>query len=226
MTLEEIKAWRRAERTRLLAARIALSRETVAANRAVMDCHLLRAFPNLARGVVAFCWPYQNEHDARFIARTLRERGAVTALPVVVAPRTPLIFRAWHPGVTLQRGVYDIPYPTEGPEATPDTVLLPMLGFDEAGYRLGYGGGYFDRTLAALQRRPVVIGTTYEMARLETIYPQPHDIPMDWVVTERGVYRRDEDRLAFLGAPPGGTGSALSSPVCYASEFDDPSGQE
>ena len=102
----------------------------------------------------------------------------------------------------------------------PDTVLLPMLGFDDGGYRLGYGGGFFDRTLAAAPRAPVVIGIAHELAHLDTIYPQPYDIPMDWIVTERGVYRRDGARLEFLGAPLAGNPSALSSPVCYADELD------
>lgn len=220
MTQDELKAWRRTLRAQLLASRVALPSETVAAHRALIDGYLERGFPNLARGVVAFCWPYRNEYDARFFARTLRERGAVTALPVVLAPRTPLVFREWHPGVVLARGVYDIPYPVASAEVIPEAVLLPMLGFDDAGYRLGYGGGYFDRTLAALVRRPVVIGVAYEMAHLDTIHPQSYDIPVDWVVTERGLYRRDGDRLEFLGAPPAGDWSPLASPVCYAGELD------
>jgi 5-formyltetrahydrofolate cyclo-ligase len=138
----------------------------------------------------------------------------------VVAPRTPLVFREWHPGVKLARGVYDIPYPEASAEVRPDTVLLPMVGFDAAGYRLGYGGAFFDRTLAAIAVKPVVIGIAYESAHLDTIHPQPYDVPMDWVVTERGIYRRDGGRLEFLGAPPEGEPSALSSPVCYAGEVD------
>ena len=142
----------------------------------------------------------------------------MTALPVVVAPRQPLRFREWHPGVQLAAGPLGIPYPVGSPELVPQAVLLPMNGWDEAGYRLGYGGGFFDRTLENLPKKPVVIGISYEMARMKTIHPQGWDIPMDWVVTERGVYRRDGDRLAFLGAPPGGAASSLSSPVCYADE--------
>jgi 5,10-methenyltetrahydrofolate synthetase len=219
MTPGALRAWRKAERERLIAARMALSPETLCDHRLRMDRHIERAFPGLARGVVALCWPYRNEYDARFLAKHLRDRGAVTALPVVVAPRTPLLFREWHPGTALARGVYDIPYPTEAsPEVQPDAVLLPMNGFDEAGYRLGYGGGFFDRTLAAAPRKPLVIGVTFELARMLTIHPQPYDIPMDYVVTERGVYRRDDDRLAFLGEPPAGEPSALASPVCYAGE--------
>jgi 5-formyltetrahydrofolate cyclo-ligase len=220
MTPDELKAWRRAMRDRLLNARLALPADMLARHHEAIDRHLERGFPALARGTVAFCWPYKNEYDARFLARRLRDRGAVTALPVVVAPKTPLIFREWHPGVRLARGVYDIPYPAESRDVQPDTVLLPMLGFDEGGYRLGYGGGFFDRTLAAAARAPVVIGVAHEVAHLDTIHPQPYDVPMDWVVTERGIYRRDSTRLEFLGAPLAGDPSVLSSPVCYAGEVD------
>lgn len=220
MTPDEVKVWRKALRAQLIEARNALPGETLTRHRAAIDHHLSRGFTGLARGVLAFCWPYKGEYDARFLARALRERGAVTALPVVVAPKTPLLFREWHPGVKLESGVLGIPYPVGSREVAPDAVIVPLVGFDDAGYRLGYGGGYFDRTLAALRRKPVVIGVAYEGAHLDTIHPQPHDVPMDWIVTERGIYRRDGDRLEFLGAPPEGTPSVLASPVCYADEID------
>ena len=210
--------WRKSERARLIAAREALAARTLEEYRHRIDRHLGRAFPGLATARLAFCWPIKGEYDARHFARTLREQGALTALPVVVAPRRPLVFREWHPGVQLAAGPLGIPYPVGSPELVPQAVLLPMNGWDEAGYRLGYGGGFFDRTLENLPKKPVVIGISYEMARMKTIHPQGWDIPMDWVVTERGVYRRDGDRLAFLGAPPGGAASSLSSPVCYADE--------
>jgi 5-formyltetrahydrofolate cyclo-ligase len=184
-----------------------------------IDACLERAFPGLAGRRVAFCWPIRNEYDARHFARTLRERGSLTALPVVVAPKQPLIFREWHPGVRLAEGGLGIPYPVGSPEVIPEAVLLPMNGWDPQGYRLGYGAGFFDRTLASLRERPVVIGISYEQARIATIHPQPWDIPVDYLVTERGVYRRDPEGLAFLGEPQAGDDpSALSSPVCYAGE--------
>lgn len=220
MTPEDVKAWRRVRRAQLIEARNALDAETLTRYRERIDQHLARGFPGLARGVFAFCWPYKGEYDARYLARTLRGRGAVTALPVVVAPKAPLVFREWHPGVKLVAGVLGIAYPADSAEVAPDAVAVPLVGFDGAGYRLGYGGGYFDRTLAAIARKPVAIGVAYESARLETIHPQPHDIPMDWIVTERGVYRRDGGALEFLGAPLAGEASALSSPVCYAGELD------
>lgn len=216
MQAEALKAWRKSERQRLLAERDALDAHAVDTFRRAIDSHLERGFPGLKRCRVAFCWPIRNEYDARHLARTLREAGAMTALPVVVAPRSPLVFREWHPGVALALGPLDIPYPADSAEVVPEAVLLPMNGWDGAGYRLGYGAGFFDRTLAALARRPAVIGVAYEMARLPTIHPQAWDIPADYVVTERGLYRRDGGALAFLGAP--GATSALASPVCYADE--------
>lgn len=189
MSPEELKAWRKAERARLIAAREAVDAATLAQWRLAIDARLERAFPDLARGVVAFCWPIRAEYDARFLVRRLRERGAVTAMPVVVAPRTPLAFREWHPGVALAEGAMGIPYPVGSRELAPDTVLLPMNGWDAQGYRLGYGAGFFDRTLASLAVRPRVIGVSYELARMQTIHPQAWDIPAECVVTEAGVYR-------------------------------------
>jgi 5-formyltetrahydrofolate cyclo-ligase len=216
---DELKIWRKTERTRLIAARAALAHTTLEQYRQAIDAHLGRSFPGLASAKLAFCWPIKGEYDARHLARTLRERGALTALPVVVAPRTPLIFREWHPGAELAVGPLDIPYPVKSPEVTPDAVLLPMNGWDAAGYRLGYGAGFFDRTLASLTKRPAVIGVSYELARMHSIQPQGWDIPMDWVVTERGVYRRDPQGLVFLGEATAGEPSALASPVCYADEI-------
>jgi 5,10-methenyltetrahydrofolate synthetase len=217
---QALKAWRKSQRERLIAERMALATETLEARRRRIDGFLERSFPGLAGKRVAFCWPIKHEYDARHFARTLRTSGALTALPVVVAPKAPLIFREWHPGVDLAKGALDIPYPVNSPEVVPEAVLLPMNGWDSMGYRLGYGAGFFDRTLASLARRPVVIGIAYEQARLDTIHPQPWDIPVDYLVTERGVYRRDPGGLAFLGAPQSGDDpSPLASPVCYAGEI-------
>jgi 5-formyltetrahydrofolate cyclo-ligase len=120
------------------------------------------------------------------IGRWLKQ-GAQAALPAVLAPRTALEFRRWQPGDETQPGVYKIPVPKQRHVVVPDVLLVPLVGFDPAGYRLGYGGGYYDRTLAALPAKPLVIGIGFELSRLETIYPQPHDIPMSVIVTEHGV---------------------------------------
>jgi 5,10-methenyltetrahydrofolate synthetase len=219
MSTANLSAWRKATREALVAARLALDEPTRLALRRSIDQHLERAFPGLAGARLAFCWPIRNEYDARHLVRRLRERGAVTGLPVVVARDAPLVFRLWRPGVALARGALGIPYPADSPEFVPQAVLLPVNGWDAAGYRLGYGGGFFDRTLAAMDPRPLVIGVGYESARIETIRPQSWDMPLDYLVTERGVYRRDAGRLEFLGALPAGEASERASPVCYAAEI-------
>ena len=205
MDAEALKAWRGAQRKRLLAARLALDAAELLRLREAIDAHLEPAFARPAGCVVAFCWPVRNEYDARHLAGRLRSRGARTALPVVVAPRAPLEFRLWTPGDALANGALDIPYPAAGAPVRPGIALVPMNAFDAQGYRLGYGGGFFDRTLAALSAqgdRPVAIGVAYESARIETIHPQDYDVPMDYVATERGIYARRDGRLELLPAPP------------------------
>jgi len=107
------------------------------------------------------------------------------ALPVVVEKAKPLIFREWWPGISMNHGVWNIPVPAAGEPVEPDALLVPVVGFDRRRYRLGYGGGYYDRTLAALSAKPRAVGVGFELSQLATIYPQPHDIPMDLIVTER-----------------------------------------
>jgi len=220
MTADELKSWRKGERARLVAARESLDAATLERFRQRLDGHLRRSFPGLATAKLAIYWPIRGEYDARPLTQQLRERGAVTALPVVVGARQPLVFREWHPGVALKTGPLGISYPAGSDPVVPTAMLVPMLGWDEAGYRLGYGAGFFDRTLASLTTKRVVIGVSYELGKLKTIHPQSWDIPMDWVVTERGVYRRDPEGLVFLGAPADGEPSALASPVCYAGEVN------
>jgi len=145
--------------------------------------------------VVGFCWPYKGEFDQRFFMRDLRERGARTALPIVVKNASPMIFRLWRPGVAMAPGVFGIPVPKDTPLVKPDLVLPPMNAFDDAGFRLGYGGGFFDRTLAAIEPRPLAVGVAFEEQRVATIYPTEHDIPMDFIVTEANVYRRLDGRV-------------------------------
>jgi len=227
MTGEELRRWRKAERERLIAARERLDPATLEGLRRRIDVHLERSFPGLATARLAFCWPLRGEYDARPLVTRLRERGAVTALPVVLGPGRPLAFREWHEGVALAEGPLGIPYPAHSDPVAPTVVLVPMNGWDEAGHRLGYGAGFFDRTLAAQEGRPIAIGVAYELARMPTIDPQAWDVPMDWVVTERGVYRRDPGGLVFLGEAFQGEPSPLASPVCYADEIapgrpDDP----
>ena len=119
-----LKDWRKAERERLVAARMALDADQLDLWRRRIDGYLELAFPGLTRCRLAFCWPIKGEYDARHFARTLRERGALTALPVVVAQKQPLAFREWHPGVELAKGPLDIPYPVGSREVTAAELVM------------------------------------------------------------------------------------------------------
>ena len=235
LTWEEIRAWRKAERAAMIERRAAVPEsERRRWNERITE-HLVAGFEPPAGAVVGFCWPYKGEFDARFAVRHWRERGAIGALPEVVDKKGPLQFSKWWPGAPMRPGVYDIPVPDGTEVLAPDFAIVPMNAFDEHGFRLGYGGGYFDRTLAAAERRMIAIGVSYEMLRLPTIHPQAHDIPMDFVVTEAGIYGAGAERLVKVDfdecraraqrlmlarrLPRGTFPDGYSSPVCYGSEF-------
>jgi len=138
---------------------------------------------------LAFCWPHQGEFDARPLVLRLLKSGWSACLPVVVAEAAPLAFRPWTPQVPLAPDRYGIPTPTAGDFVVPDVLLIPLVAVDERNYRIGYGGGFFDRTLAALAeggRRATAIGVGFELARVADTLPGPHDIALDLVVTEQG----------------------------------------
>jgi 5-formyltetrahydrofolate cyclo-ligase len=181
-------AWRRALRAATVAAREATDAALRAAWAVQLDRHLDALLARLAPRCVGACWPWKAEYDQRPLGARLRARGVAMALPVVIAPRTPLAFRAWDETTRLVPDRYGIPYPESGDEVHPDVLLVPMNAFDAAGFRLGYGGGFFDRTLAARTPRPVAVGIAFEIARVPTLHPQSHDLAMDWVVTERGAF--------------------------------------
>jgi 5-formyltetrahydrofolate cyclo-ligase len=186
----ELKAWRRSERHRLLALRTGVG----STERRLWGQQIERRLqallgerPGISIGVY---WPFQAEFDPRPVIDWLIGQGSAVALPAVVDKKGPLEYRAWRPGEALVGGVWNIPIPQNRDIVIPHSVLAPLVGFDRECYRLGYGGGYFDRTLAALSPRPRAIGVGFELSRIATIYPQPFDIPMDIVVTEVGARRR------------------------------------
>ena len=183
MDAAEVKVWRRQERERLIALRMG----TPSAARREWGRLItakLTAFLTLRSGALGVFWPFRAEFDPLPLIETLVAAGRIVALPVVVERRGPLEYRAWRPGESLVNGVWDIPIPEKREIIAPAMVLAPLVGFDGASFRLGYGGGYFDRTLAAATPRPFAIGVGFEFQRLETIYPQSFDIPMDLIVTE------------------------------------------
>lgn len=185
---DPLRQWRRDERSRLLALRMAMPLEERREKTAAITNHLVAGFEVLGSGIIGYCWPFKGEPDPRFAVRHFRDRGARAALPVVAAKQSPLEFREWWPGVATASGVFDLPVPEGTDVVTPDALLVPPVGFDEYGYRLGYGGGYFDRTLASMRPQPLAVAVAFEICRMPTIHPQPYDVPMDFIVTERGIH--------------------------------------
>jgi len=189
-TARDVARWRKAERERLITARRELDIGTRRAAAAQIAGGLDSELGEVGGLTVGCYWPIRGEPDLRPWIATLVERGAVCALPVVVRLGEPLLFHRWRPGERLQPGHWNIPVPAEPVPVVPDIVIAPLVGFDAGCYRLGYGGGFFDRTLAGLRGRVRAIGVGYASARLATIFPQWHDVPMELLVTEEGIVRR------------------------------------
>lgn len=181
---DDVSRWRKAERRRLIDERLALvSADRIARSERLAE-KLDQAIGRVSGRIVSSYWPFRGEPDLRNWAIKVIERGGRIALPVVLRKSEPLEFRVWQPGDPLERGVWNILVPSRGPAVLPDVVIAPVVGFDTANYRLGHGGGYFDRTLAVMPRMPLRIGIGFATAKIATIYPQPHDIPMDTIVTD------------------------------------------
>jgi 5-formyltetrahydrofolate cyclo-ligase len=186
---DAVKLWRRGERERLIALRQALPADDRRRWGERIDAALRQVIVEIP-GVLGVYWPFRAEFDPRPLIEWAVAAGRGVALPVVVDKKGPLEYRAWRPGEPLVDGVWNIPVPEKRELVTPSVVLAPLVGFDGASYRLGYGGGYFDRTLAALSPRTSAIGVGFAMQELETIQPQPFDVPMDVIITETGTRRR------------------------------------
>ncbi len=180
---------RAALRRRLLAAREAMPPPARATASAAITRALIAQLGDANPGVVAGYLPHRGEYECQPVLERVAALGGLVALPVPLRPRRAMIFRRWTPETPMAAGPGGILHPADGPSLTPDLVLVPLVGFDATGHRLGYGGGYYDRTLAALSPRPVTIGVAFELGRLGTLQPKPHDVALDWIVTEAGMAR-------------------------------------
>jgi 5-formyltetrahydrofolate cyclo-ligase len=138
--------------------------------------------------IVAGYWPIRDELDCKPVLRRLMDSGQPVCLPVVLGDGLPLELRLWEPAAPLYPSGFGTLAPAEdAPIVDPDVVLMPLLGFDSAGTRLGYGGGYYDRTLAMLRNKPRLVGFAFSVQKLDMIPREAHDIPLDAVVTEKGI---------------------------------------
>lgn len=155
-----------------------------------IESHLDRLLADLAPRCLGFCWPYRGEADLReWVGRWLAAApGRSATIPVVKEKATPMAFHRWQPDSPMARDRHGIPIPAVAETARPQVLLIPLTAFDDKGYRLGYGGGYFDRTLETLDPAPTKVGIGFELSRVPTTHPQAHDHPMDWIVTEAGLW--------------------------------------
>lgn len=141
--------------------------------------------------VLAGFWPMGNETDILPLMRHVADEGITIGLPVVVAKGAPLIFRHWQPDAAMEKGVWDIPIPSDTTEVTPDALLVPLLAFDMKGDRLGYGGGFYDRTLQLLRengQHPLSIGIAFECQKVDDVPCEDWDEKLDMVITDEGSY--------------------------------------
>ncbi|WP_126286572.1 5-formyltetrahydrofolate cyclo-ligase [Burkholderia stagnalis] len=159
---------------------------------AALDARLRALLERLAPRTVGFYWPLPGEFDARAAVLAWRDAqaGRQAALPVIREQRTPLEFHVWDAATPMREGHHRIPEPASGVVVVPDLLLIPCVGFDTWLYRLGYGGGYYDRTLAAWpgDALPVTVGIAYEACRVDALPAEDHDLAMRWVVTDEETY--------------------------------------
>jgi 5-formyltetrahydrofolate cyclo-ligase len=161
---------------------------------------LLRHFKasiDLPRGaVVSGYWPGRSEIDVRPLLAYLARAGHELALPVVTARGRPLLFRRWRPGDVMESRPFGLQEPAaSAPELRPQALLVPFLAVDGEGYRIGYGAGYYDRTLASLRAEaPILaIGVGYEAQRVARLPRDAHDEPLDRLVTEAAALAFERD---------------------------------
>jgi 5-formyltetrahydrofolate cyclo-ligase len=181
----DVAAWREGERARLLETRRTIPLDIHQAASASIMRALAAILPGANNVTIGCYWPIRREPDCLPFMREVANRGCRVALPVVIARGTALEFRLWTETTRMEAGVWNIPQPADGARVTPAVLVIPLVGFDDEGYRLGYGGGYYDVTLASFFPRAFTMGVGFEASYLPTIYPQAHDVPMDVILTEQ-----------------------------------------
>lgn len=155
--------------------------------------HFFEGVPLDKGEVVAGYWPIRDEMDVKSVVARLMDAGQPVCLPVVLGDEQPLELRIWEDGAPLYEAGFGTLAPAEeAPRAEPDVIIMPLLGFDKHGTRLGYGGGYYDRTLATLSKRPRLIGFAFALQEVDLIPREAHDVPLDAIVTEHGVRNFDK----------------------------------
>ncbi len=170
------------------------SARRVGSESALADAVLALAWP--PGSVLAGVWPLPGEPSLLPAWDALHGRGHRIALPETTPPGMPLVFRRWTPDAVMRPGRFGTAHP-DGPVLRPDVVFVPLLAWDRRLHRLGYGGGYYDRTLAALPEA-VAVGVGFGAQEVDAVPVEPHDVPLDAMVTERGAVLAEGRNLADL----------------------------
>ena len=186
----DLAAWRRQTRARLIEARQQIPAVEHQEASLRIEGFLEEVLHPLPPQIVSAYWPFKGEVDLRALLERLEVRGWTPALPSVVGRGKPLEFLRWVSGAEMDVQSFGIPVPRVREVVQPSVVIMPLVGFDSLNYRLGYGAGYFDITLASMQPMPCSIGIGLELSRLDTIHPLSTDVPVDLVITEKGTQRR------------------------------------
>ena len=184
----DIRSWRAQARRQLIKARLSRDQDLherlgQKATKRLLECVDLSPYETL--GIYS---PMRGEIEIPAVISDHVARGGTLALPVVTEKASPVEFWRWWPGMPMTRGIWNILIPAERERVLPEALIVPLLGFDPSLYRLGYGGGYYDRTLAKAKLRPFCVGLGFQSGMLSSIHPQPHDIPMDRIVTDERTY--------------------------------------
>lgn len=184
------QGWRQLQRRPLIDLRETLP--TAARHQAEQQIHkqLLALLQPMPAGVISFYMPIHGELNCQPLIEDLLARDWQATLPKIIAKQQALQFRQWTPEAEMQPEIWQIPVPQNTPELTPNVLLIPLVGFDQQLHRLGNGGGFYDRSLAAIHPQPLAIGIGLESLRIADIQPQAHDIAMDYVITEQATYQR------------------------------------
>lgn len=193
--MDNLGDWKKQQRQQLIAAREAIAAHLHRQWSEAISAFLKQGLTQPHRMTIGIYWPFRGEYDPRPAASYFLQQGATLALPEVIEKNQPLYFREWSPDMPMKIGAYGIPVPDNSPIVRLDAAIIPMVGFDSQGYRLGYGSGYYDRTLATYEHQPLTIGVAFELQRLPNIFPQAHDISMHFVVTEAGIFKTREHHL-------------------------------
>ena len=153
--------------------------------------HFIAMIPLAPNSIVSAFWPMDGEFDSLPLINALQQAGHQIALPVVLGVDQPLCFRRWRPGDAMTVSAFGVSEPlASAPALQPDVVVTPFLAYNNEGFRLGYGGGYYDRTLRALRQAGpglLAVGLGFAAQEMPALPIDDHDEPMDWLVNERGA---------------------------------------